>query len=395
MADWNAEVYAALRASGLDVLRQLGLRDADGVAQALARHQYKAVADAVATRFEPDVPEISHVSLDWAVSQRVNEDVAAMVRTVRRQWHVNGLTAKWGTLQACVRSLPDAVREAWLLAQAALAENPRILAERLPLWLPLLLDTDATLLSEPPIAVEQSGGARLLQWSSLDRVAATVGVLPDWQGSKAARLVASLDAMIGLMRLVASLQWRIADYVGRYLGMDRAGFAWHPHVADHMDGAADRYEQWTKTQRLDVQSHETLVAAPETGLRLACQALRFITDGERFQVPAVQSVRYLTNGKVRSVHVVANHALVSADYLGQAISQGLRAMGKGHKQALTASHDVFLQAVRQARGNSKVSAPRGFWKRFAETWNQGREQPETENALQVRYHRLMKKVGSG
>lgn len=390
--DKRGELYAALR----DAL------EAQGAQQAVAEHVARIQADAVLSRgallSRVDAQAAGPVpreSLDWAVSRQATADAAEWVKVAERRWAAEGLAADHGPLADYASIAPVAAQGAWLIALQVLAELAG--GGLTPTCYDVLFGGSPGFLASPPLAVGEQGGVRLYFWAGLAELGNATGVFPDAEGDKVARLLATLDDVLLPLGILARLQWRIAEQVGILLGMDRAGLAWYPHAQEHVGSAPDRFRKMLDGERLRdarADAESMLVEAPGRELRLAARALRHITDGERFSVPAMQTARLLQGDAVRGFRLCVNHALVSERAIQDSVRELLQAMGRGQERPLSADDDTFLEAVRGAGLEPGQRAPWGFWDTFAESWNQGREQPEAVNALRVRWHRLCKKLAN-
>ncbi|MEN4011933.1 MAG: hypothetical protein ROW48_07865 [Bellilinea sp.] len=367
------ETFATLR----DALERAGAHERTAIR--IARLQASALARHAPIAAAPEA--VPHLVLDARTTRRVTAYARELAEQAQRGWEAAGLLETCGTLAMAAHQAQEIAADFW---DALLNVFTGHGAQNAAAWLGFLLGASDSFSAAPPLAVSEAGGVRLHFWN-----VPLALLMPDVTTAE------TLDELSLPLRILAETQWQIAGQVGAFLGSDRADLAWYPFAQTHQAGALRRFERFTGGERgILAESRSMLIEDPPEELRLAARALRFLAgEVDDFHVPALNIGRVTQGDTLLGFRLVANHALLSGRAIGGEVQRLLRRMrGGAQPRPLSADDGDFLRALEEAGLRTGQRAPRGFWDTFAARWNAGRGKHENPHALEMRWHRLRRKV---
>lgn len=276
------------------------------------------------------------------------------------------------------------------------------------------------------LALHAEGDERLLGMHSDYRPESELASLQGPLGimSRISAAYRGLSLIFNCLEWFAHIQWKVASIVGELSGRDDVRFHWYDF--------ATRY-QWQKVERVgstvsQLPRGSAPVAAWLARIRgplqrsfrweevihlalspkedfdrqepwvLAERAVRYLLDGESFDVPVVSFRPLLHPDAYDSFRLIVNNPHVPLREMMSAMGMVSEArVTEQLRRDLDENERAFVRAVIAAREKASVGdrtrAPANFWRDFQRQWNKSHAKDQMSvNCMRVRYHRLSRRM---
>jgi len=193
------------------------------------------------------------------------------------------------------------------------------------------------------------------------------------------------------LRVLAELQWNLADVLGLLYGRDHLGLAWYRYAQAYVGGSRERLRRFMDKRNVEIAWMEG--KEPDETLEMAVACLRHVLNKWPIPIPVVTRRILLMGGQLMGFHLVVNHPFVSQEEIQEEAAKALHRLHLRRRMPLTEDDSEFLDAVKRAGLELGSRAPRGFWLSFQSVWNENHpDRPKSIESLRVRYHRLNERL---